>query len=211
MINSDLEKYAEEYSSKESELLYRLNRETHLKIVIPRMLSGAFQGKLLEMISCMKQPKQILEIGTYTGYSAICLSKGLALDGVLHTIEINPELELIAKKYFAEAEIEHQVQYHQGDALNILPTINEKFDLVFLDADKENYLNYYHLIFDKLNSGAIILADNVFWSGKVLSTPDVRDKEAIGIIEFNEFVRKDERVENVMLPIRDGLSVIRKK
>jgi predicted O-methyltransferase YrrM len=211
MINSDIEKYAEEYSSKETELLHCLNRETHLKVVMPRMLSGALQGKLLEMISCMKQPKQILEIGTYTGYSAICLSKGLALDGVLHTIEKNPELELIAKKYFAEAEIEHQVQYYQGDALDILPTINEKFDLVFLDADKKNYLNYYYLIFDKLNSGAIILADNVFWSGKVLNSPDIHDKETIGIIEFNEFIQNDERVENVILPIRDGLSLIRKK
>ncbi len=211
MINSDLEKYAETHSSKESKLLYRLNRETHLKVLMPRMLSGAMQGKLLEMLSCMIQPKNILEIGTYTGYSAICLAKGLAVDGVLHTIEKNPELESIAKKYFAEAEIEHQINYYLGNALEIIPQIDEYFDLVFLDADKENYLNYYHLIFDKIKSGGYILADNVFWSGKVLTTPDPHDKEAIGIIEFNEFIQQDERVENVMLPLRDGLSLIRKK
>jgi len=211
MINPELEKYAEEHSSKESDLLYRLNRETHIKVMLPRMLSGAMQGKLLEMLSLMIKPKCILEIGTYTGYSAICLAKGLPTDGVLHTIEKNPELESIAKKYFAEAEIEHQVNYHLGNALEIIPQINEIFDLVFLDADKENYLNYYHLIFDKIRSGGYILADNVFWSGKVLSTPDPHDKEAIGIIEFNEFVQQDERIENVMLPLRDGLSLIRKK
>jgi len=211
MINPELEKYAEEHSSKESDLLYRLNRETHIKVMLPRMLSGAMQGKLLEMISLMIKPKCILEIGTYTGYSAICLAKGLPTDGVLHTIEKNPELESIAKKYFAEAEIEHQVNYHLGNALDIIPQIDEVFDLVFLDADKENYLNYYHLVFDKIHPGGYILADNVFWSGKVLTTPDSHDKEAIGIIEFNEFVQQDERVENVMLPLRDGLSLIRKK
>lgn len=211
MINPELEKYAEEHSLKESDLLYRLNRETHIKVLMPRMLSGAMQGKLLEMLSCMIRPKQILEIGTYTGYSAICLAKGLPADGVLHTIEKNPELESIAKKYFAEAEIEHQISYHLGNAKDIIPQINEIFDLVFLDADKENYLNYYHLVFDKIRTGGYILADNVFWSGKVLTTPNPHDKEAIGIIEFNEFIQQDERVENVMLPLRDGLSLIRKK
>ncbi len=211
MIDSELEKYAETHSSKESDLLYRLNRETHLKVLIPRMLSGAMQGKLLEMLSLMIRPKQILEIGTYTGYSAICLAKGLAVDGVLHTIEKNPELESIAKKYFEEAEIEHQINYHLGNALDVIPKIEEFFDLVFLDADKENYLNYYHLIIDKIRPGGYILADNVFWSGKVLTTPNSHDKEAIGIIEFNEFIQQDERVENVMLPLRDGLSLIRKK
>ena len=211
MIDPKLEKYAEEHSSKESEVLYRLNRETHLKVLMPRMLSGAMQGKLLEMISGMIRPKTILEIGTYTGYSAICLAKGLPADGVIHTIEKNPELETIAKKYFAEAGIEHQVNYHLGNALDIIPTIDEVFDLVFLDADKDNYLNYYHLIFDKLRPGGYILADNVFWSGKVLTKPHPNDKEAIGIIEFNDFVQQDERVENLMLPLRDGLNLIRKK
>ncbi len=211
MIDPQLEKYAEEHSSKESDLLYRLNRETHIKVMLPRMLSGAMQGKLLEMLSCMIRPKTILEIGTYTGYSAICLAKGLPADGVLHTIEKNPELENIAKKYFVEAEIEHQLIYHLGNALDIIPQIKEVFDLVFLDADKDNYLNYYKLIFDKIRPGGYILADNVFWSGKVLSSPHPQDKEAIGIIEFNEFVQQDDRVENVMLPLRDGLSLIRKK
>jgi predicted O-methyltransferase YrrM len=210
MIDPKLEKYAEKHSSKESEILHNLNRETHLKVLMPRMLSGSLQGKFLEMISCMIRPKQILEIGTYTGYSAICLAKGLPADGTLHTIEKNPELESIAKKYFAEAGIEHQVNYYQGKALDIVPEINEVFDLVFLDADKENYLNYYHLVFDKLRKGGHILADNVFWSGKVLAQPDPKDKETIGIIQFNDFVQQDDRVENVMLPIRDGLSLIRK-
>lgn len=211
MIDPNLGKYAEEHSSNESDVLYRLNRETHLKVLMPRMLSGAMQGKLLEMLSQMIRPKNILEIGTYTGYSAICLAKGLPANGVIHTIEKNPELETIAKKYFTEAGIEHQVNYHLGNALDIIPTIEEKFDLVFLDADKDNYLNYYHLIFDKLNPGAYIFADNVFWSGKVLTKPHPKDKEAIGIIEFNDFIQQDDRVENVMLPLRDGLSLIRKK
>ncbi len=210
-MDPKLIKYAEEHTSKERGVLHHLNRETHLKVLMPRMLSGSVQGKLLEMISCMIRPKQILEIGTYTGYSAICLAKGLPAEGVIHTIEKNPELEDIATKYFKEAGIEHQVCYYQGKALDIIPQIDEVFDLVFLDADKHNYLNYYRLIFDKLRPGGYILADNVFWSGKVLNQPDPRDKEAIGIIKFNDFIQQDERVENVMLPLRDGLSLIRKK
>ncbi len=210
-MDPKLIKYAEEHTSKEREVLHRLNRETHLKVLMPRMLSGSVQGKLLEMISCMICPKQILEIGTYTGYSAICLAKGLPAEGVIHTIEKNPELEDIATTYFKEAGIEHQVCYYQGKALDIIPQIEEVFDLVFLDADKHNYLNYYRLIFDKLRPGGYILADNVFWSGKVLNQPDPRDKEAFGIIKFNDFIQQDERVENVMLPLRDGLSLIRKK
>ncbi len=210
-MDPKLIKYAEEHTSKEREVLHRLNRETHLKVLMPRMLSGSVQGKLLEMISCMIRPKQILEIGTYTGYSAICLAKGLPAEGVIHTIEKNPELEDIATKYFKEAGIEHQVCYYQSKALDIIPQIDEVFDLVFLDADKHNYLNYYRLIFDKLRPGGYILADNVFWSGKVLNQPDPRDKEAFGIIKFNDFIQQDERVENVMLPLRDGLSLIRKK
>ncbi len=210
-MDPKLIKYAEEHTSKEREVLHRLNRETHLKVLMPRMLSGSVQGKLLEMISCMIRPKQILEIGTYTGYSAICLAKGLPAEGVIHSIEKNPELEDIATTYFKVAGIEHQVCYYQGKALDIIPQIDEVFDLVFLDADKHNYLNYYRLIFDKLRPGGYILADNVFWSGKVLNQPDPRDKEAIGIIKFNDFIQQDERVENVMLPLRDGVSLIRKK
>lgn len=210
MIDPKIEKYSEEHTSKESEVLHRLNRETHIKVSLPRMLSGHTQGQFLSMISQMIRPKTILEIGTYTGYSAICLAKGLSVDGVIHTIEKNPELENMARKYFQEAEIQHQVNYHLGDAMEIIPELNEVFDLVFIDADKENYLNYYHLVFDKLCSGGYILVDNVLWSGKVLTKPAATDKESLGIIEFNEFIQNDERVENVLLPMRDGIMLIRK-
>lgn len=211
MIDPKFEKYSEDHTSKESEVLYRLNRETHIKTLMPRMISGHVQGQFLGMISQMIQPKAILEIGTYTGYSAICLAKGLGLDGVIHTIEMNPEHETMAKKYFQEAGIEHQVSYHLGDAMEIIPTLNEIFDLVFIDADKENYLNYYHLVFDKVKSGGYFLVDNVLWSGKVLTKPDSEDKEALGIIEFNDFIQADDRVENLLLTMRDGLMLIRKK
>ena len=211
MIDPKLEKYSEDHTSKESEVLYRLNRETHIKALMPRMLSGHLQGQLLSMISQMIQPKSILEIGTYTGYSAICLAKGLGIDGVIHTIEKNPEHETMAKKYFLEAGIEHQVNYHPGNAMDIIPELKEVFDLVFIDADKDNYLNYYNLVLDKLKPGGYILVDNVLWSGKVLTKPDSKDKEALGIIEFNDFIQQDEQVDNVLLPMRDGLMLIRKK
>lgn len=210
MINPEFEKYAEKHSTKESDILYKLNRETHLKVLMPRMLSGAIQGKFLEMVSCMIRPKQILEIGTYTGYSAICLAKGLPVDGTIHTIEKNPELENMSKKFFKAAGIEHQVKYYLGNALDIIPNINEVLDLVFLDADKDNYLNYYHLVIDKVRTGGFILADNVFWSGKVLNKPDPNDKETLGIIAFNDFIQNDDRVDNLMLPLRDGLMLIKK-
>lgn len=211
MIDPKLEKYSEDHTSKESEVLHRLNRETHIKALMPRMLSGHLQGQFLGMLSQMIQPKVILEIGTYTGYSAICLAKGLKVDGVIHTIEKNPEHETMAKKYFKEAGIEHQVNYHLGNALEIIPTLNEIFDLVFIDADKDNYLNYYNLVFDKVKPGGYFLVDNVLWSGKVLTKPDSKDIEALGIIEFNDFIHADDRVENVLLPVRDGLMLIRKK
>lgn len=211
MIDPKIEKYSEEHTSQESKVLYRLYRETHIKVRLPRMLSGHLQGKFLSMISQMIRPKTILEIGTYTGYSAICLAQGLRIDGVIHTIEKNPEHEAIAKKYFAEAGIEHQLNYHLGNALDIIPKIKDTFDLVFIDADKNNYLNYYHLVFDKLKSGGYILVDNVLWSGKVLTKPDSNDKEALEIIKFNDFIQADDRVENVLLPLRDGLMLIQKK
>lgn len=211
MIDPKLEKYSEDHTSKESEVLHRLNRETHIKALMPRMLSGHLQGQFLGMLSQMIQPKVILEIGTYTGYSAICLAKGLKVDGVIHTIEKNPEHETMAKKYFKEAGIEHQVNYHLGNALEIIPTLNEIFDLVFIDADKDNYLNYYNLVFDKVKPGGYFLVDNVLWSGKVLTKPDSKDIEALGIIEFNDFIHADDRVENVLLTMRDGLMLIRKK
>ena len=211
METPNLDDYLLSHTSKSDIILNELFRETHLKVLLPRMLSGPLQGKFLEMISCMIKPKNILEIGTYTGYSAICFSAGLAKNGTIHTIEKNPELRAIAEKYFEKAGITKKIKYYQGDAAKIIPEIDELFDLVFLDADKSNYLKYYKQIFDKVKTGGFILADNALWNGKVLTKPDPRDKEAVGIIEFNNFVQNDDKVENVLLPIRDGLMIVRKK
>jgi predicted O-methyltransferase YrrM len=209
-MNSAIETYITDHTSPEDDLLKRLNRETHLKVLNPRMLSGHVQGRFLEMISKMIRPKRILEIGTYTGYSAICLAKGLAGNGILHTIEVNPELEEFAKRYFREAGLESQIIQHGGDALELIPQIDETFDLVFIDAAKESYLDYYHLIFDKVRKGGFILADNALWDGKVVDLNQVQDKETQGIMAFNDFIRKDDRVENVLLSLRDGIMIIRK-
>jgi len=211
MFDPKILQYAELYSEEESPVLKKLNRETHLKVLHPRMLSGHLQGRLLQMFSYMLKPKQILEIGTFTGYSAICLSAGICEDGIIHTIDVNPELEDMVKRYFQEAGIEQKAKLYIGNALEIIPTINEEFDLVFIDADKENYLNYYKMVFDKVRKGGFIIADNVLWDGKVLTRPKMNDTETIGIIEFNEFVHHDERIENLLLPLRDGLMVMRKK
>jgi len=210
MIHSDYEAYSEKYSSPESNVLKELNRETNLKVMLPRMLSGHLQGKLLEMFSCMLQPHQILEIGTYTGYSAIALCEGLHENGCLHSIDINAELEAISLKYFEKAGLMHKIKHYVGDALDIIPTIHQTFDLVFIDADKENYIAYFGLVIDKLRKGGIIIADNVLWSGKVLGEAHPNDKETKGIIAFNEFVSNDIRVENLLLPFRDGLMIMRK-
>jgi len=200
------EDYALKHTSDESALLKRLNRETHAKILRPRMLSGHFQGKLLEMISSMLQPKNILEIGTYTGYSALCMAAGLAPGGVLHTIDHNPELEDFTRSFFKEAGVENQIEYHIG-----LPTLEGPFDLVFIDADKENYQVYYDHVIEKTRVGGIILADNVLWDGKVFSAERAgKDHEAQALMQFNEYVQQDPRVENILLPFRDGLSMIRK-
>lgn len=209
-MNSAIETYITDNTSPEDDLLKRLNRETHLKVLNPRMLSGHVQGRFLEMISKMIRPQRILEIGTYTGYSAICLAKGLAGNGILHTIEVNPELEEFAKRYFREAGLESQIVQHGGDALELIPQIDETFDLVFIDAAKESYLDYYHLIFDKVRKGGFILADNALWDGKVVDPNQVQDKETQGIMAFNDFIRKDDRVENVLLSLRDGIMIIRK-
>lgn len=211
MINPEIEKYAMEHSSKHSQVLHELYRETHLKVMHPRMLSGSQQGRFLSMLSQMICPKNILEIGTYTGYSAICLSEGLAEKGQIHTIEIDPELEQIANKYFKKAGIENKVVQYFGDAMKLIPELKMQFDLVFIDADKENYANYYNLIIDKVRVGGSILVDNVLWSGKVIQPLKNGDKDTQGIIEFNELVQQDSRVENVLLPLRDGLMLIRKK
>jgi caffeoyl-CoA O-methyltransferase len=210
MKRDDFEAYAEAFSTPENPVLAALNRETHLSRVYPRMLSGHLQGNLLQMISHLLKPLRILEIGTFTGYSAICLASGLPDSGKLHTIEVNPEEEGIIRKYIEEAGLTEKIVLHIGEAEKIIPALEEKWDLVFIDADKPNYLNYYKMVFDKVIPGGFILADNAFWGGKVLETAST-DKDTLGIIEFNEFVMQDERVDNVLLPIRDGLMMIRKR
>ncbi len=208
-ISEELETYIENHSQREPELLAALNRETHQKILQPRMLSGHFQGRVLSMLSKLIRPMHILEIGTYTGYAALCLCEGMQQNGILDTIDINEELESIQKKYFDLSPWKNQIQQHIGDAIEIIPTLNKKYDLVFIDADKENYLNYFDLIVPMMNTGGIILSDNVLWSGKVLETPDPRDLSTNILLEYNTKINQDPRVETVLLPIRDGLTVSR--
>ena len=208
-ISQELETYIENHSQKEPELLAKLNRETHQKILQPRMLSGHFQGRVLSMLSKLIRPLHILEIGTYTGYATLCLCEGLQQNGSIDTIDINEELEFIQKKYFDLSVWKNQIQQHIGDAITIIPTLEKKYDLVFIDADKENYLNYFDLIVPMMNAGGIILSDNVLWSGKVLETPDPRDISTNILLEYNKKINQDSRVETVLLPIRDGLTVSR--
>jgi len=210
IIAEKIDAYALAHSQAETDTLKKLNRETHAKILMPRMLSGHMQGNLLTMLSKMIQPKQILEIGTYTGYSGICLAQGLIENGVLHTIDNNEELELMVRKYINEAGLTQKIKYYIGNALDIIPTINENYDLVFIDADKSNYSNYYDLIFDRVNSGGLIIADNVLWSGKILDDVDKMDTDTKAIDDFNKKIHKDTRVEHMLLNIRDGLMIIRK-
>ncbi len=209
-MDKKLENYIINHTSAETKLLRELNRETHVKVLFPRMMSGHLQGKFLEMVSWMIRPKRILEIGTYTGYSALCLASGLSENGLIHTIEINPELEDFIMKYVEKAGLTDRVKLHIGNAIDIIPQLDESFDLVFIDADKENYLNYYNLIFEKVRKGGFILADNALWDGKVIKPEQKMDKETSGITEFNDFVQNDKRVENVLLPFRDGVMVVRK-
>ena len=208
-INKDIFEYSEKYSQQEPEILQELNRETHLKILNPRMLSGFFQGRLLSVISKLIKPKKVLEIGTYTGYSAICISEGMNKNGIIHTIDKNEELNTIQKKYFKKSGLENNIIQYNGCALDIIPKIEEKFDLIFIDADKENYINYFNLVIDKLNNNGVILADNVLWSGKVINSED-HDLTTNVLREFNKSVNNDKRVETILLPIRDGISIIRK-
>jgi predicted O-methyltransferase YrrM len=207
----NIEEYILNHSDKEDPVLAALNHETNQKILRPRMLSGHLQGKVLEMISKMINPKKILELGTYTGYSAICLAKGLKEQGILHSIEINDELEDFILKYLRKANLEDKIKLHFGDARNIIPDINKQFDLVFIDADKREYVEYYNIVFDYVKAGGFILADNVLWSGKVINMETPDDEYTRGIIEFNELIKNDNRVEKVILPLRDGLTLIRKK
>lgn len=210
MIKKDIEKYIDDNCSNEDELLYKINRETNLKTTLPRMLSGKIQGKHLEMISYMMQPKCILEIGTFTGYSALCLVKGLKPDGKLITIESNIELKEMVEGYFSNSNYSDNIIFKIGDAIDIIPNLEETFDLVFIDADKQEYIDYYNLIKPKLSQGGIILADNVLWSGKVTDSHS-NDKDTVSIREFNSYVKDDPDVEQVILSVRDGLMVIRKK
>jgi predicted O-methyltransferase YrrM len=209
MIDPRLEEYIESHTTPEPELLYELRRKTFLHTPYPRMLSGQVQGQFLSMISRMIRPERILEVGTFTGYSAICLARGLAEGGVLHTLEAEPAYAEIAREYFGKAGLENRIALHYGDALEIIPTLDEIFDLVFLDAAKEHYLDYYQLVFDKVRKGGYILADNALWDGRVLEGGP-GDRETRGIIEFNKMIQEDDRVENVLLSVRDGVLLIRK-
>ena len=205
-----IDQYAGEHTTAESDLLAKLSRETHLKILTPRMLSGHLQGRFLSMISHMLKPKFILEIGTYTGYSALCLAEGLAADGKLVTIDNNDELKEIHDAFMNKSEFASQIEFKLGAALDIIPTLENKIDLVFIDADKPNYSNYFDAVIDKMNPGGFILADNVLWSGKVVEEIKPNDKSTNAIYEFNKKVHDDPRVENVLIPIRDGIMALRK-
>lgn len=205
-----LDQYILDHITPEEDFLRELDRETHLKVLRSRMLSGHLQGQILSMISCMIKPKFILEIGTFTGYSALCLAKGLAEGGQLHTIEIDDELESIAKKYFLKSGMADCIVQHIGDARKIIPSINQSFDLVFIDADKREYCDYYNMVFDHIPVGGFILADNILWDGKVVD-PDAADEEQTrGILDFNNLVQNDSRVRNVILPVRDGIMLVQK-
>lgn len=205
-----IDDYTVAHTQKEPEVLARLTRETHQKILQPRMLSGHYQGRLLSIISKIVRPNAILELGTYTGYSAICLAEGLVKNGELHTLDINEELQTIQNKYFELSGFRTQIHQHLGEALNILPTLDMKFDLIFMDADKPNYPAYFDLIIDKLNPGGILLTDNVLWSGKVVEPLKSDDESTKALLEYNKMVAMDARLETIMLPIRDGLSLSRR-
>lgn len=208
LIDPNLVRYSEAHTTPESAILSRINRDTHAKVLMPQMLSGHLQGRLLSMISKMVQPKSILEIGTYTGYSALCLAEGLAGGGKLTTIDCNEELAESVNTYFKEAGLKGVIDYRIGDAATIIPTLSGPFDLVFIDADKENYARYYDLVFNLVTLGGYILADNVLWSGKVLG--EKPDKDTRAILEYNKKVQNDPKVENILLPVRDGIMIARK-
>lgn len=208
-ISEILENYVENHTQDEPELLKELDRETHLKVLRPRMLSGHFQGRLLSLISKLKSPRYILEIGTYTGYSAICMAEGLCEDGELHTIDINEELHDLQRRYFDRSGFGDRIIQHTGNALDIIPTFDTRFDLVFIDADKENYQEYFDLVITKMNPGGLILSDNVLWSGKVVEPVKPNDKSTMALLEYNEKLKNDPRVETILLPVRDGLTICR--
>lgn len=207
-INKEIEDYISNHTNKESDLLSKINRETWAKVLMPRMLSGHIQGQVLSLFSNITNPTNIIEIGTYTGYSALCLAEGLKADGELHTIDINEEHTMVAEKYFNKSKFSKNINQHIGNAIDIIPKINKKFQLAFIDADKENYSNYFDLLIDKIDINGIIIADNVLWSGKV--TKSTMDKETRELDSYNKKVNSDPRVENVLLSVRDGLMICRK-
>lgn len=209
ILNQALEAYLENHTDAEPELLQNINRETYLKVLRPHMLSGHYQGRVLSMLSKLVQPKRILEIGTFTGYATICLAEGLAADGVIHTIDYNEELEDMQRANFNASAFSDQIQLHIGQALDIIPSLQEVFDLVFIDADKKNNYAYFELIVDKVRPGGLILVDNVLWKGKVFA--DDKDTDTVNIRQFNDRITADERIEKMILPLRDGLLLIRKK
>ena len=206
-----LDDYIVNHSQEEPELLKQLTRETYQKVLQPIMLSGSYQGRVLSMLSKLIQPKMILELGTYTGYSTLCLAEGLHPDGEINTIDINEELVDFQRNYFDKSGYGKQIIQHTGNALDIIPNIDKTFDLVFIDADKPNYINYFHLIIDKLRSGGILLSDNVLWHGKVIEKLNPKDVSTKAVLEYNTLLKEDARIETVLLPIRDGLTISRKK
>ena len=210
-LSEEIETYVAQHTENEPPILNELNHETWEKVLIPRMLSGHIQGRVLSMLAHMINPKNILEIGTYTGYSALCFAEGLQKDGKIHTIDINEELETMVNKYIEKANLRDTIINHIGNALDIIPNLIEEFDLVFIDADKTNYSNYYDLVFDKVKSGGYIIADNVLWSGKVVEKHDNLDPDTLALISYSKKIQNDDRVQNVLFPVRDGLMIARKK
>lgn len=210
-ISQKLDDYVCAHTAEEPKILYDLNRETHMNVLRPRMLSGHFQGRVLSMLSKMIQPKDVLEIGTYTGYSALCFAEGLAENGHIVTIDKNEELEDLVNEYVAKSEYKDQIKCIIGDAMELIPGLKREFDIVFIDADKANYVNYYNMVIDKVRKGGYIIIDNVLWSGKVLEEVEEEDVDTNVLVEMNAMIHRDDRVEEVLLPIRDGLMIARVK
>ena len=209
-LDPELDKYVVDHTEIEPATLAELNRKTWIEILNPRMIAGHFQGRVLSMLSHMINPSRVLEIGTFTGYSAICWAEGLQENGQIHTVDNNEELETLAKDYITKSGFENEVHFHIGNAIDIIPKLDFEWDLVFLDADKANYINYYNLVFDRVKKGGYIIADNVLWNGKVIDQKTWEEVDTKAILEFNEMVQNDSRIQNVLLPIRDGLMVARK-
>lgn len=210
-LPKEIEEYVSSNTELEPALLNELNHETWEKVLIPRMLSGHIQGRILSMMSHMIQPENVLEIGTYTGYSALCFAEGLTENGVIHTIDINEELEPMVKRYIDKANLSDRIHQHIGNAMDIIPSLDTTFDMVFIDADKTNYSNYFDLVIDKVRPGGYIIADNVLWSGKVVDEKESNDPDTAALKDYCKKIHEDDRVQNVLFPVRDGLMIARKK